>query len=128
MSLVFRNALMPSENQQVLRHRQIDFNGSCSISIFLFFIGILWVVSTFDYKEPPPDPNPSWRSDTPDPYYSSEEYKKFCDERTKIYNELKADGKIPNSNDLGRTKYGKRGGRFQNRISKKTGKPYRHYY
>ena len=28
--------------------------------------------------------NPSWRKSTPDPYYESEEYKKFCEERKKI--------------------------------------------
>ena len=104
-----------------------------AVVVFLIFIALFAILTVIavSEQEPPPiesEPNPSWRSDTPDPYYSSEEYKKFCEERTKTYNQLKADGKIPNTNDLGKTKYGKRGGRFQNRISKKTGKPYRHYY
>ena len=89
--------------------------------IFIALFAILTVIAVSE-QEPPPiesEPNPSWKSDTPDPYYSSEEYKKFCEERTRTYNQLKADRKIPNTNDLGKTKYGKRGGRFQNRISKK---------
>ena len=103
------------------------------VEVFLLFIALFakLAVIAVSEKGPPPiesDPNSSWRSDTPDPYYSSEEYKKSCEERTKAYNQLKADGKIPNTSDLGKTKYGKKGGRFQNRISKKTGKPYRHYY
>ena len=42
----------------------------------------------------------------------------------------KYDGNIPGSGqgDNSGEKMGKRGGRFIKRISKKTGKPYRHYY
>ena len=42
----------------------------------------------------------------------------------------KYDGNIPGSGqgDNGGEKLGKRGGRYIKRVSKKTGKPYRHYY
>ena len=75
------------------------------------------------------DKNPSWRSSTPNPYYKSAEYKKFSKQRKKKYEELKNNknvGSVEGSSTD--TQFGKKGGRYEERISKKTGKTYRHYF
>ena len=81
------------------------------------------------------------KKSVPDDYYQSEEYKKFCEERTKKYNELvkegiagevlKASGAIAESTYTNREKeqvfYGERGGRYRIRYNK-DGAPYRDYF
>ena len=59
-----------------------------------------------------------------------EEYKNY--KGSESYQALlkKYDGNIPGSGqgDRGGEKVGKKGGRYIKRVSKKTGKPYRHYF
>ncbi len=69
-----KNWVMSIESQQVLLHRHITLMEVIVFLIFLSFIGIFWVLNTFDPKDPHLDLNPSWRSGTPDPFSSSEEY------------------------------------------------------
>ena len=64
---------------------------------------------------------------------SKERYEEFKNYKgSESYQALlkKYDGNIPGSGqgDNGGEKMGKRGGRYIKRVSKKTGKPYRHYY
>ena len=66
--------------------------------------------------------NPSWRKSTPDPYYESDEYKKFCEERKKNYGLI-----INKTEDMKRTYRGKRGGRYT-KDKTKDGRPYRRYF
>ncbi len=63
----------------------------------------------------------------PDDYYQSEEYKKFCEERTKKYNELIAKGEIEAFSPEEQVFYGDRGGRYRIRYNK-NGEPYRDYF
>ena len=76
----------------------------------------------------------------PDGYYQSEEYKKFCEERTKKYNELVKEGKAgePQKDGKGiatgyinreeeQVFYGERGGRYRYRYNR-NGQPYRDYF
>tara|TARA_B100001057_G_scaffold380852_1_gene386641 strand:+ start:5 stop:328 length:324 start_codon:yes stop_codon:yes gene_type:complete len=65
--------------------------------------------------------NPSWKSDTPDPYYESEEYKRFCEERKRNY------GRVPSQEDKNKTYKGKRGGKYT-KDKTKDGRPYRRYF
>ena len=65
--------------------------------------------------------NPSWRKSTPDPYYESEEYKRFCEERKRNY------GRVPSQEDKNKTYKGKRGGRYT-KDKTKDGRPYRRYF
>ena len=81
------------------------------------------------------------KKSVPDDYYQSEEYKKFCEERTKKYNELvkegiagevqKTYGGIAESTYTNQEKeqvfYGERGGRYRIRYNK-NGEPYRDYF
>ena len=73
--------------------------------------------------------NPTWRSNTPDPYYESAEYKKFSKQRKKKYEEMRDNKEIGSvEGSTTGTQFGTKGGRYQERISKKTGKTYRQYY
>ncbi len=100
--------------------------------IFLFFI-FTRGSKTKKYFDPNDKENwnryPSWKSKTPDPYYESAEYKKFCRERKKTYEKMRDNKEIGSVDGVpSGEQYGKKGGRYEMRYSKKTGKPYRHYF
>ena len=73
------------------------------------------------------------KKSVPDGYYQSEEYKKFCEERRKKFNQLVEKGEIPEGDiQVGQAKYGnvfygKQGGRYRIRYNK-NGEPYRDYF
>ncbi len=89
--------------------------GAIFIVIVIFGVVILAVT----YADSPKDF--SWKSDTPDPYYESEEYKRFCEERKRNF------GRVPSQEDKNKTYKGKRGGRYT-KDKTKNGRPYRRYF
>ena len=58
------------------------------------------------------------KSNTPDPYYESEEYKEFLKGVNKKYDELVAKGEIRKFNPQEQVFYGERGGRYRIRYNK----------
>ena len=67
------------------------------------------------------------KSNTPDPYYESEEYKEFLKGVNKKYDELVAKGEIRKFNPQEQVFYGERGGRYRIRYNK-NGEEYRDYF
>ena len=67
------------------------------------------------------------KSNTPDPYYKSEEYKEFLKGVNKKYDELVAKGEIRKFNPQEQVFYGERGGRYRIRYNK-NGEEYRDYF
>ena len=66
----------------------------------------------------------------PDNYYESEEYKKFCEERKKKYEEIYGKDKpVETINNIYEEEvfYGERGGRYRYRYNR-DGLPYRDYF
>ena len=104
-----------------------------------------WVAGTKNYKNYQGFEEDTFeRKPVPDDYYQSEEYKKFCEERTKKYNESVKDGIIAGEvekvsgvtprgyiplkdNQEEQVFYGERGGRYRIRYNK-NGAPYRDYF
>ena len=102
------------------------------IFILLLFLAFLWVLEKFFNKQnKPPLFNKQERIERE--RKSNDRYEEFKNYKgSESYQALlkKYDGNIPGSGqgDNGGEKLGKRGGRYIKRVSKKTGKPYRHYY
>ena len=67
------------------------------------------------------------KSNTPDPYYESEEYKEFLKGVNKKYDELVAKGEIRKFKPEEQVFFGERGGRYRIRYNK-NGEEYRDYF
>ena len=67
------------------------------------------------------------KSNTPDPYYESEEYKEFLKGVNKKYDELVAKGEIRKFKPEEQVFLGERGGRYRIRYNK-NGEEYRDYF
>ena len=89
------------------------------VAVFIVIVIFGIVILAVAYADSPNDF--SWKSDTPDPYYESEEYKRFCEERKRNF------GRVPSQEDKNKTYKGKRGGRYT-KDKTKDGRPYRRYF
>ena len=90
----------------------------CLLGLVALVVGIAAIGDGIEQNQR----NPSWRKSTPDPYYESEEYKKFCEERKRNYGRI-----VSETEDKNKTYKGKRGGRYT-KDKTKDGRPYRRYF
>ena len=106
------------------------------IFLVLIFVGVMWFLTKLIFRG-------NFKAKQPTLFNKEEriEREKREKERYEEYKNYKGsesyqallkkyDGNIPGSGqgDRGGEKVGKKGGRYIKRVSKKTGKPYRHYF